>query len=371
MRGGKECRLPKLSFDLLVALVEAAPEPVTVDSLMSRVWSGLVVTPETVVQRVKLLRAALGDDTKRPRYIEGLRGRGYRLVAPVATVPCGEAPAGETAASAAGSRSVASRGRRLALAPAQVLAIVAAVVALAAGGFALSRLVSGVPSTATRVAVLPFESLSADAGDALLADGMQDELINALAERTPSLGVIARTTMMTYRGHPQVTASTVGRDLGVAYVVAATLRRDADGIRMTLQLVDAKTDAVLWSHAYDRDPSAIASLRSVAAADLAMHLPAARVSASPAPAAATRSPEAYDRYLRALAALEPVSGIYAACCGTPSLEDLRNVEQLLTQAIALDRDFADAYAVRAGSVARSTAGTSTRAKRSSVAVATI
>ena len=79
-----------------------------------------------------------------------------------------------------------------------------------------------------------------------------------------------------------------------------------------------------------------------------MHLPAARVSASPAPAAATRSPEAYDRYLRALAALEPVSGIYAACCGTPSLEDLRNVEQLLTQAIALDRDFADAYAVRAG-----------------------
>ncbi len=335
---------------MFAALVEAAPEPMTIDSLMNRVWPGLVVTPETVVQRVKLLRAALGDDTKRPRYVEGLRGHGYRLVAQVATVPCEDARALEAPASTAAAHAAASRhlGRWVAHAPARTLAVIAvAAFAFAAGGFAVSRLASpGAPPPAPRVAVLPFESLSPDANDALLAEGMQDELINALAERAPSLGVIARTTMMTYRGQPHVAASTVGRELGVAYVVAATVRRDLDGMRMTLQLIDATTDAVLWSHAYNRDPAEIANLRSGAAADLAMHLPVARVSSVPAPA--TRSPEAYDRYLMALAALQPASGIYADCCGTPSLEDLRSVEQLLTRALTLDPDFADAYAVRAG-----------------------
>src|SRR5215471_10818701 len=53
------------------------------DQLSERVWPGLVVTPETIVQRVKLLRGALGDDPHAPRYIEGVRGRGYRLVAEV------------------------------------------------------------------------------------------------------------------------------------------------------------------------------------------------------------------------------------------------------------------------------------------------
>lgn len=79
MRGGVELALPRLSFDLLLALIEAAPRVVSPDELMDRVWPGLVVSPETVSQRIKLLRDTLGDDSRSPRYIGGVRGRQFLL----------------------------------------------------------------------------------------------------------------------------------------------------------------------------------------------------------------------------------------------------------------------------------------------------
>ena len=84
MREDAEIPLPKLSFDMLLVLIHAAPDIVSNDELMLRVWPGLIVSPETVNQRIKLLRDALGDDARNPRYIAGLRGRGYRLIGPVA-----------------------------------------------------------------------------------------------------------------------------------------------------------------------------------------------------------------------------------------------------------------------------------------------
>ena len=79
-RGGEKIALPKLSFDLLCALINAAPALVTNDDLLEQVWPGLQVSPESVAQRVKLLRNAIGDDSQEPRYILGVRGRGYRLI---------------------------------------------------------------------------------------------------------------------------------------------------------------------------------------------------------------------------------------------------------------------------------------------------
>src|SRR5258706_5629043 len=82
-RNGVKPLLPKLSLDLLRALIERAPSIATTDSLLDRVWPGLVVNPETVAARVKLLRDVIGDDPKQPRYILGVRARGYRLIPPV------------------------------------------------------------------------------------------------------------------------------------------------------------------------------------------------------------------------------------------------------------------------------------------------
>src|SRR5215469_17438248 len=82
-RAGSDIALPNLSFRLLVALIRAAPNVLSNESLMSQVWPGLVVSPETVNKRVNLLREALGDDPREPRYIAGVRSRGYRLIASV------------------------------------------------------------------------------------------------------------------------------------------------------------------------------------------------------------------------------------------------------------------------------------------------
>jgi DNA-binding winged helix-turn-helix (wHTH) protein/Tol biopolymer transport system component len=104
-RAGECLPLPKRSFDLLLALARAAPNLVAIDELMSSVWPGLVVEGDTVSQRVKLLRHALGDDPRQPRYIGVVRGRGYRLVCPVTRVATTSNGPDTEAASVAASRS--------------------------------------------------------------------------------------------------------------------------------------------------------------------------------------------------------------------------------------------------------------------------
>ena len=79
----KAISLSALSFDTLRALVAAAPAPLTADELIERAWQGSVVSDDTVTQRIRLLRRALGDDTRQPRYIETIRNAGYRLIPPV------------------------------------------------------------------------------------------------------------------------------------------------------------------------------------------------------------------------------------------------------------------------------------------------
>ena len=96
-RSGLAIALPKLSYDLLLVLVRAAPNVVSLDEIMRRVWAGLVVSPETVTKRVMLLRDALGEDPKAPRYIAGLRGRGYRIIATVSQLPDGATANGDPA----------------------------------------------------------------------------------------------------------------------------------------------------------------------------------------------------------------------------------------------------------------------------------
>ncbi|WP_281559120.1 tetratricopeptide repeat protein [Thalassomonas sp. RHCl1] len=79
LRNDEEIHLPKLSYDLLVSLVESSPALLSQQLLMEKVWPDRVIGDETLKQRVKLLRKSLGDDAGNPRYIEAIRGRGYRL----------------------------------------------------------------------------------------------------------------------------------------------------------------------------------------------------------------------------------------------------------------------------------------------------
>jgi DNA-binding winged helix-turn-helix (wHTH) protein len=82
-----EIALSALSFDTLQALIDASPAVLTANELIDRAWRGSVVSDETVTQRIRLLRKALQDDRRKPRYIETIRNVGYRLIPPVTEAP--------------------------------------------------------------------------------------------------------------------------------------------------------------------------------------------------------------------------------------------------------------------------------------------
>jgi DNA-binding winged helix-turn-helix (wHTH) protein len=108
IRAGTVIPLKALSFDLLVTLTRVAPNLLSLDQLSERVWPGLVVTPETIVQRVKLLRSALGDDASAPRYIEGVRGRGYRMLAEVRALSAKDSRSEQAGVATAAAAAVSS-----------------------------------------------------------------------------------------------------------------------------------------------------------------------------------------------------------------------------------------------------------------------
>ncbi|MEL6200277.1 MAG: winged helix-turn-helix domain-containing protein, partial [Pseudomonadota bacterium] len=82
-RGATRIQLSKLNYEMLLALVKAAPAALSHEALLEQVWPGRVVAVETIAQRIRLVRQALDDDAVRPRYIQGIRGFGYQLVPPV------------------------------------------------------------------------------------------------------------------------------------------------------------------------------------------------------------------------------------------------------------------------------------------------
>jgi len=100
------------------------------------------------------------------------------------------------------------------------------------------------------IAVLPFVNMSGDPEQEYFSDGITEEIITALS-KTPKLFVIARTSSFKYKGK-EVDVRTVGRELGVGYVLEGSVRRSKDQLRITTQLVDAKTGNHLWAERYDR-----------------------------------------------------------------------------------------------------------------------
>jgi len=100
------------------------------------------------------------------------------------------------------------------------------------------------------ISVLPFENMSGDPEQEYFSDGLTEDIITALS-KTPKLFVIARHSSFTYKGK-SVSIPTVGRELGVRYVLEGSVRKSGDTLRVTAQLIDAKTNEHLWAEQYDR-----------------------------------------------------------------------------------------------------------------------
>jgi TolB-like protein/DNA-binding winged helix-turn-helix (wHTH) protein/Flp pilus assembly protein TadD len=331
-RAGTVIPLKTLSFDLLVTLVRAAPNLVNFEQLSERVWPGLVVTPETIVQRVKLLRSALGDDPHAPRYIEGVRGRGYRMLAevrplterpgiPESIVPPSlkemkeeESPNVHAGIAATGTATLSSPSatppaphRPAKWVPLGWIGGTLIIVALLASwaithyrgaGKPAEQTSSGTAAAIHSLAVLPLANLSGDKEQEYFADGMTDALTTDLAQ-IGALRVISRTSAMQFKGSKE-SLPQIGRDLKVDAVVEGAVTRGENRVRVTAQLVEASSDHHLWARTYERDLKDVLALQDEIAQDIAEQI---RVKLTPKERSLliqvhAVDPEAHDAYLR-------------------------------------------------------------------------
>jgi TolB-like protein len=193
------------------------------------------------------------------------------------------------------------------------------------------------------IAVLPFENFSADKENAFFADGVQDDILTALA-KVADLKVISRASVMSYAAGAKRNLREIGQALGVAHVLEGSVRRAGDKVRVTAQLVDTRTDSHLWADTYDRNLADVFAIQSDIAQQIASQLqaklsPNEKSSIEERP---TKDITAYDLYLRAKA-LDATRVIFNARAKDNLMEESR----LLDQAITRDPDFFLAYCLLA------------------------
>jgi len=219
-------------------------------------------------------------------------------------------------------------------------AVLLALAAIVAGivVFSRYRFRSTLAAPEKSIAVLPFENLSEEKENAFFADGVQDEILTDLA-KIADLKVISRTSVMQYKNGISRNLREIGEQLGVAHVLEGSVQRTGGRVRVSAQLIDARTDAHLWAEHYDRPLDDVFAIQSEVAQAIADQLNA---KLSPAEKAAIKERPtgdlvAYDLYLRAEA-------LRAATSFNARLkENLLEATRLLEQAIARDPTFFLAY----------------------------
>jgi len=186
------------------------------------------------------------------------------------------------------------------------------------------------------IAVLPFENRSDQKQNAYFADGVQNEILTDLA-KIADLRVISRTSVMQYKSGAERNVLEIGQQLGVAHLLEGSVQRSGNRVRVTAQLIDARSDAQQWAEHYDRDLADVFAIQSEIAKAIADQLQAklspqekALVEEIP-----TGNTEAYVFYLRANQIERNPDTL---------LEDYKAAEQLYMQAIELDPKFALAHA---------------------------
>jgi adenylate cyclase len=196
------------------------------------------------------------------------------------------------------------------------------------------------PEPSKSVAVLPFENLSDEAGDVLLADGLADEILSALA-RIPELRVASRISAFVYRDAKEDVRA-IGRALGVAAVLEGTLQRSGARLRITTRLVGSADGYTLWAQDFDREMEDWFQIEREIAENVARSLRVLLVHpVRPAPARVPRSDiRAYECYIRGRE--------YLYQMGRKSLGYARDMFQ---RAIDLDPDYALAWAGLADALA--------------------
>ena len=287
-RDGLPVRLGGRALDILSVLAAAKGELVTKDQVIAQVWSGVVVEENNIQVHISALRKVLDDGGGGQRHLRTVQGRGYRLI--------GASPL------------EAESGVRHSLPTPEK------------------------PS----IAILPFANLSNDPEQEYFADGVVEDITVAVS-RMRWLLVIARNSSFTYKGRA-VDVKRVGSELGVRYVLEGSVRKAANRVRITAQLIDASTGAHLWANRFEGALKDIFDLQDQVSASVVGAM-APRLEQSEierAKSKPTESLDAYDYFLRGKANVH---------LGTS--ESHSEALRLFYKAIELDPEFASAYGMAA------------------------
>jgi TolB-like protein len=281
-RDGTAVRLGSRALDVLSMLASARGEVVTKDQLLARVWPGQVVEENNLQVQISALRKALDEEKSGQSYLVTVPGRGYRLIG-VADTPPGPA-------------------------------------------------LPDKPS----IAVLPFQNMSDDPQQDYFADGIAEDITTALCH-IRWLFVIARDSSFAYKGRA-MDVKQVGRELGVRYVLEGGVRKAAQRVRITTQLIDAASGTHLWAEHFDGELEDIFELQDRLTASvvgaISPKLEQAEIERSKRKP--TDSLDAYDYFLRGMASAHRVNR-------DATSEALR----LFAKAIELDPDYASPHGVAA------------------------
>ncbi|MGE0812872.1 MAG: winged helix-turn-helix domain-containing protein [Vicinamibacterales bacterium] len=261
-KGGRATRLRGQPLKVLTLLVDRPGEVVTRDDLRQALWGDQSFGEFDVGLNaaIRRLRRALADSADVPRYIETLPGRGYRFIAPVEPLADitdeadgashGTVASAPDSAIAPAATRVDDRGRWRWAAGVAALGLVAGLGAWQAGLLRARDDASPAGAPIRSVAVLPFQNLSSDQEWGFFASGLADALLAELGQ-IHELKVISRTSTLRYADTTRSIPEIAG-ELGVDAVVEGSVSRSPERVRVTVQLIDGRTDRHLWSNSYER-----------------------------------------------------------------------------------------------------------------------
>ena len=340
-RRGRRLKLERKPLELLVLLVTRHGQVVTRAEMAKCLWEQEVFVDieHGINTAVRKIRQTLGDSPDLPQFVQTISGSGYRFIASVTVVepdvpaqtPLPDVPIEPPAPpeiSAAPRISPAVRARkRYRLAAILCASILIAIGVLTVGPHPLAGRFLNRPNRSAigSLAVLPLQNLSGDPGQEYFADGMTDELITELA-RIPNLRVVSRTSVMAEEGSRR-SLPDIARQLDVDAIVEGSIVRSGDRIRITAQLIDARTDRHLWAQSFEGPASDVLSLQDSVAQQIATQ---ASLVLTPASPRAPVNPAAHDAYLRGRFFFNK--------------QDIPHSLDSFEQAIALDPNYASAYA---------------------------
>ncbi|HTT23873.1 MAG TPA: winged helix-turn-helix domain-containing protein [Candidatus Sulfotelmatobacter sp.] len=345
-QNGTSTRVEPKVMEVLVCLSHHAGKPVSKEELLETVWPDTFVSDDVLKRSVSELRRVFEDDARESRIIETIPKRGYRLLEAVQPVN-GSLP--KTADPQPAESSLPSS--RQSVRTWRIAVTAFTIIALVCGGlFALNpaglrdRLLGRNTLVMNSLAVLPLQNLSGDPSQDYFANGMTEELITELS-RLSSLRVISRTSVMRYKNANKPLPE-IARELGVEGIVAGSVLRSGDQVRITAQLIYAPQDKNIWAQSYERDVKDVLALQSAVASSIAKEIRVQMTPGEQAQISSSRSVnlQAHEAYFQGRYHLQQAqNALFKKDKGKVNEEEAERSVNYFQQAVQADPSYAPSY----------------------------